>query len=75
MNEPEWATLGVGTLDPRRSVSRREMRAFLADDGLGLPRPRPQPLSVGLASARWLSLVEGLDLDLPRCTGTRASTR
>jgi hypothetical protein len=63
MNEPEWATLAVGTLDPRRSVSRREMHAYLADV-ISVFRSRvTQPLTVGLASARWLSLVEGLDLD------------
>jgi len=66
MNEPEWATLGVGTLDPRRSVGRRQMRAFLSD-AAGVFRARAaQPLSVGLASARWLPLVEGLPLDLPQ---------
>jgi len=63
MTEPEWATLGVGTLDPRRSVSRREMRAFLADASSVFRGRATQPLSVGLASARWLSLAEGLDLD------------
>lgn len=64
MNEPEWATLGVGTLDPRRSVTLREMRAFLADTASVFRARARQPLSVGLASARWLPLVEGLDLDL-----------
>ena len=66
MNEPEWATLGVGTLDPRRSVSRREMRAFLAETAAVFRARVTQPLSVGLASARWLSLVDGLDLDQPQ---------
>lgn len=66
MNEPEWATLGVGTLDPRRSVSRREMRAFLAETAEVFRARATQPLSVGLASARWLSLVDGLDLDQPQ---------
>jgi hypothetical protein len=63
MNEPEWATLGVGTLDPRRAVSRREMRTFLAETAAVFRARVTQPLSVGLASARWLSLVDGLDLD------------
>jgi hypothetical protein len=63
MNEPEWATLAVGTLDPRRSVSRKEMRAFLAGAASVFHRHATQPLSVGLASARWLSLAEGLGLD------------
>lgn len=66
MNEPEWATLGVGTFDPRRSVSRREMRAFLAETAEVFRARATQPLSVGLASARWLSLVDGLDLDQPQ---------
>ena len=66
MNEPEWATLGVGTLDPRRSVSRREMRTFLAETAAVFRARVTQPLSVGLASARWLSLVDGLDLDQPQ---------
>jgi len=66
MNEPEWATLGVGTLDPRRSVSRREMRVFLAETAAVFRARATQPLSVGLASARWLSLVDGLDLDQPQ---------
>jgi hypothetical protein len=64
MNEPEWATLGVGTLDPRCSASRREMRAFLADAASVFRARARQPLSVGLASARWLPLAEGLGLDL-----------
>lgn len=63
MNEPEWATLGVGTMDPRRSVSPREMRAFLSDAAGALRGLATQPLSVGLASARWLSLVDGIALD------------
>jgi hypothetical protein len=63
LNEPEWATLGVGTLDPRRSVSRREMREFLADLLAVFRAHAAQPLTVGLASARWVSLVDGLDLD------------
>jgi hypothetical protein len=66
MNEPEWATLGVGTLDPRRSVSRRTMRAFLAEAATAFRALASQPLSVGLASARWLPLVDGLGLELPQ---------
>jgi hypothetical protein len=66
MNEPEWATLGVGTIDPRRAVSRREMRAFLGETAAVFRARVTQPLSVGLASARWLSLVDGLDLDQPQ---------
>ena len=63
MNEPEWATLAVGTLDPRRSVSRGEMRTFLGEAAAAFRSRVTQPLSVGLASARWLSLLDGLPLD------------
>lgn len=63
MNEPEWATLAVGTLDPRGSVSRREMRAFLGETASAFRSRVTQPLSVGLASTRWLSLLDGLPLD------------
>jgi len=64
LNEPEWATLGVGTLDPRASISRFEMRAYLGELAALFHARATQPLSVGLASARWLSLVDGLPLDL-----------
>lgn len=64
LNEPEWATLGVGTLDPRASVSKSEMRAYLRELTLVFHERARQPLSVGLASPRWLSLVDGLSLDL-----------
>ena len=63
LNEPEWATLGVGTLDPRRSISRREMRELLRDVAAVFRARATQPLSVGLASRRWLSLLDGLELD------------
>ena len=63
MNEPEWATLGTGTLDPRSSISRREMRGFLSELAACVHARAPQPVSVGLASARWRSLLDGLPLD------------
>ena len=63
MNEPEWATLGTGTLDPRRAISRREMRAFLSELAVSFHERAPQPVCVGLASARWRSLAFGLPLD------------
>jgi hypothetical protein len=62
-NEPEWATFALGTLDPRRSVSRAQMRAFLRETAAAFRAHARQPLTVGLASARWLSLVHGLGLD------------
>jgi hypothetical protein len=63
LNEPEWATLGVGTLDPRRSISRRAMRDFLREAAAVFHAHATQPLSVGLASRRWLPLLDGIDLD------------
>jgi hypothetical protein len=63
MNEPEWAILAVGTLDPRRAVSRRDMRAFLRELALLFRSQARQPLTVGLASARFLPLLEGIPLD------------
>jgi hypothetical protein len=63
MNEPEWATLGTGTLDPRAALSRREMRAFLSELADLVHERTPQPVCVGLASARWRSLTDGLPLD------------
>ena len=63
LNEPEWATLGLGTLDPRRSISRRAMRDFLREAAAVFHAHATQPLCVGLASQRWLSLLDGLDLD------------
>jgi len=63
MNEPEWATLGVGTLDPRRAIPRHQMRALLAEVAAVFRAQATQPLTVGLASTRWLALTDGLDLD------------
>ena len=63
LNEPEWATLGVGTLDPRRSISRREMRDLLREAADVFHARATQPLSVGLASQRWTSLLDGVPLD------------
>ena len=63
INEPEWATLGTGTLDPRRAVSRREMRGYLAELAACFHARAPQPVCVGLASGRFRSLLDGLPLD------------
>jgi hypothetical protein len=64
LNEPEWATLGVGTTDPSRAISKAEMREYLGELALLFHARARQPLSVGLASVQWLSLVAGLPLDL-----------
>jgi hypothetical protein len=63
-NEPEWATRGLGTLAPRRSVSRAVMRSLLSDLVTTFRSHARQPLTIGLASPRWLGLVRGLALDV-----------
>jgi hypothetical protein len=63
VNEPEWATLGVGTIDPLASISRSDMRAYLGELASLFHARATQPVTVGLASARWLALLEGIDLD------------
>jgi hypothetical protein len=63
LNEPEWATFGVGTIDPGVSISRLEMRTYLGELAALFHARASQPLSVGLASARWLPLLDGLALD------------
>src|SRR6185503_16553710 len=63
LNEPEWATFGVGTVDPGVSISRLEMRTYLGELAALFHARASQPLSVGLASARWLPLLDGLALD------------
>jgi len=64
LNEPEWATFGVGTVDPGATISKLEMRTYLGELAELFHSKASQPLSVGLASARWLSLLDGLPLDL-----------
>ncbi len=61
LNEPEWATLGLGTRDPRRAVSAAHDACLPAASSSPTFRGEQveQPLSVGLASARALPLVQG----------------
>jgi hypothetical protein len=64
INEPEWATRGVGTILPGTGVPEADMRAFLSELlALGHDWGMP-PLTVGLASASGLRLVRNLGLDL-----------
>jgi hypothetical protein len=63
LNEPEWATFGVGTLDPLASISRRVMRAYLRELAALFHARATQPVTVGLASLRGLPLLDGVDLD------------
>lgn len=63
-NEPEWATFGLGTWQPLASVMPGSMRRFLRDATTAVHAVARQAVTVGSASARWLDLVRGLDLDL-----------
>ncbi len=63
LNEPEWATLGVGTLDPRSAIAPGEMRAYLGELAALFHARATQPVTVGLASIRGLPLLEGLPVD------------
>jgi hypothetical protein len=63
MNEPEWATRGLGTFVPGRGISLEDMELFLRElVALGHDWST-QPLTVGLASASGLKLVRKLGLD------------
>lgn len=63
VNEPEWATRGLGTEDRSTSVSRSTMRDFIRQAVERVHRTSSQQATVGLASARGLPLVRGLGLD------------
>jgi hypothetical protein len=62
-NEPEWATWRYGARNPFRSVRPGAMRGFLTDLATAARLLVKQPITVGLASGKWLSLVDGLPLD------------
>ena len=63
INEPEWATFGIGTFDPRRSIRRSVMRAFIREVAGAARAAGPAPVTVGSAHVRGLDLVRGLGLD------------
>jgi len=50
-------------LAARRAISRREMRGFLSELAVCFHERAPQAVCVGLASARWRSLLDALPLD------------
>jgi hypothetical protein len=63
VNEPEWATRGLGTIMPGRGIPQGDMEAFLKElVALGHDWGT-QPLTVGLASTAGLRLVRRLALD------------
>lgn len=64
MNEPEWITRGLGNWKPwQDGVWPWDMRTFLKDATAAAHTVADQPVTVGSASARTLSLVKGLGLD------------
>lgn len=63
-NEPEWITFGVAAWRPLGSVTPGSLRRFLRDAASAVHASATQPVTVGSASARWLPLVTGLDLDM-----------
>jgi len=63
LNEPEWATLGLGTWDPRKAVGAAVMRQFLGEIAALVHTRTCQQATVGLASAEGLELARGLGLD------------
>lgn len=63
VNEPEWVTFGLATFDPRQAVRQATMRGYVGDCARLAHRCVQQPVTVGLASARWLDFARDLDLD------------
>jgi hypothetical protein len=63
INEPEWATFGVGTWNPVCSVSRTAMRAYIRSAAALVHALTCQQVTVGSAGVATLPLVQGLGLD------------
>jgi hypothetical protein len=63
VNEPEWATWGLGTILPGRGIPQEDMQAFLKELVALGHDSGTQPLTVGLASTGGLGLVRKLGLD------------
>lgn len=64
INEPEWVTRGLCRAQRGTAVTRADMRAFIGDTCALIRERTRQAATVGSASTRWLSLVEGLGLDV-----------
>ena len=63
INEPEWATFGLGTWNPLVGVPPSAMRGYVRLAAERAHALAQQPVTVGSASTRWLDLVIGLGLD------------
>ena len=72
-NEPEWATWGYGNLNPFTSVRPAQMRRLLRDLAALVRAETRQEVTVGLASARGVRLLRGVDLDLLQLHWYRSS--
>jgi hypothetical protein len=62
-NEPEWATLGYGSLNPASAVRPGTMRTTLREMLALVKGETRQPATVGLAFPRGLRLLEGVGID------------
>jgi hypothetical protein len=63
INEPEWATFGVGSTTPSSTIGQRRMQAFIRQVAALVHDRTDQGVTVGSANASWLPLVKGLGLD------------
>lgn len=63
-NEPEWATLGYGSVNPARSIWPGSMRALLSSLVDAVHEETHHAATVGLASAAGLPLLMGIDVDV-----------
>jgi hypothetical protein len=63
VNEPEWATCGVGARRRRSCVSVDTMREFVRDAVALAHRHTRQPVTVGSASVHWLDTWRDIGLD------------
>lgn len=63
INEPEWATCGLGGRPGRPCVALETMRAFVREAAELVHAHATQPVTVGSASARWLKAWRDLGLD------------
>jgi hypothetical protein len=63
INEPEWATCGMGARRRRSCLSLDTMREFVRDAAALVHRHTGQAATVGSASAHWLAAWRDLGLD------------
>ncbi len=64
VNEPEWVTVGYGTVNPFAGMWPSAMREFIRECVARVHQETRHLATVGLASWRGLKLVKGLGLDV-----------